>query len=457
MQPIGSVIFNLFNLDPARANPRSRGVQSQGRDQSDRRVHENKDAMPSIPRDAPSTSAHKTGGWISSLNLGNTKPVLLISTLVNQFSPLFGRAIEAVDTCSPAAVKATMGRTVVNVMTSAGCSAEATSEILKDIMKAPAEDGNNCDDYTLLQMSSATLAAGIGGLLIGGAFAYKCIPAIKERLCSGNDAHPPVETPRNHDGAGNSDDPEVGQAESDPMLPPAEMQCSDEFKTSLVEKDSTLSVAKPSRSDRGRSLVDECFTMLSVGTSGNNELKTNLMGEDLLPVVETSRSDGGRARLVEESLSLEVPLSVKLPHSDEFETNLMGEDLLPAVETSRSDGGRARLVEESLSLEVPLSVKLPHSDEFETNLIGENLMLPIDETSHSDGGRTVLVEESLLLEVSPLVKLPHSDESKASLAEDEKELDPMLTTDETARSDELQASLAEDEKDFMLSEQARVL
>ena len=398
MQPIGSVIFNLFNLDPARANPRSRGVQSQGRDQSDRRVHENKDAMPSIPRDAPSTSAHKTGGWISSLNLGNTKPVLLISTLVNQFSPLFGRAIEAVDTCSPAAVKATMGRTVVNVMTSAGCSAEATSEILKDIMKAPAEDGNNCDDYTLLQMSSATLAAGIGGLLIGGAFAYKCIPAIKERLCSGNDAHPPVETPRNHDGAGNSDDPEVGQAESDPMLPPAEMQCSDEFKTSLVEKDSTLSVAKPSRSDRGRSLVDECFTMLSVGTSGNNELKTNLMGEDLLP----------------------------------------------AVETSRSDGGRARLVEESLSLEVPLSVKLPHSDEFETNLIGENLMLPIDETSHSDGGRTVLVEESLLLEVSPLVKLPHSDESKASLAEDEKELDPMLTTDETARGDELQASLAED-------------
>ena len=37
----------------------------------------------------------------------------------------------------------------------------------------------------------------LGGVLIGGVFAYEGIPVIKERLCSGNDAHSPIKAPRN--------------------------------------------------------------------------------------------------------------------------------------------------------------------------------------------------------------------------------------------------------------------
>lgn len=171
MQSVGSVVFNIFNSDPDRANSHSRCVQLQGHDQSNRRVHGNKDVMPSTHRDAPSTSFHKTGGRISSLNLGSVKPVLLLSTLANQFSPLFGRAHSAaetdallsppgalpsaVDNCSPDMIKEMARTAVEKIMAISSCSAEAASHILNSMV----ELAEGCDDYTLLQM----LGVGVGG------------------------------------------------------------------------------------------------------------------------------------------------------------------------------------------------------------------------------------------------------------------------------------------------------
>ena len=199
MQSIGNVVFKIFDSDPASANSRTRCVQSQGRDQSNRRVHENKNAIPSMPRDVASTLAHKTGGWVSSLNLGNIKPVFLIPTLMNQFSPILGLdTTEA--TWSPSTA-------VEKIMTIVNCSAEDASEILKIAMES-AEDG---DSYTPIQILGIAVLAGIGGVLIGGALAYKGIPAIRERLCSGNADHSPDET-----------------------------RCSDESKTTLTEECSAL-------------------------------------------------------------------------------------------------------------------------------------------------------------------------------------------------------------------------
>ena len=195
MQPVGNVVFNLFNSDPARANSRSRGVQSQGCDQSNRRVHENKDAMPSMLRDVSSTLAHKTVGWISSLRLGDVRPVLLGSTLVNQFSLLFGEAttnatnatnatnvtnaINADNSCLPGLMRSDIEKMLV----AANCSAESASNILKSMMDV-AED-----DSCALSLGLGISAAAIGGALIGGVLAHKGIPAIKERLHIGSDNH----------------------------------------------------------------------------------------------------------------------------------------------------------------------------------------------------------------------------------------------------------------------------
>lgn len=60
-------------------------------------------------------------------------------------------------------------------MTIVNCSAEDASEILKIAMES-AEDG---DSYTPLQILGIAVLAGVGGVLIGGALAYKGIPAIR--------------------------------------------------------------------------------------------------------------------------------------------------------------------------------------------------------------------------------------------------------------------------------------
>ena len=195
MQPVGNVVFNLFNSDPARANSRSRGVQSQGCDQSSRRVNENKDTMPSMLRDVSSTLAHKTVGWMSSLRLGDVRPVLLGSTLVNQFSLLFGEAttnatnatnatnvtnaINADNSCLPGLMRSDIEKMLV----AANCSAESASNILKSMMDV-AED-----DSCAFSLGLGISAAAIGGALIGGVLAHKGIPAIKERLHIGSDNH----------------------------------------------------------------------------------------------------------------------------------------------------------------------------------------------------------------------------------------------------------------------------
>ena len=89
------------------------------------------------------------------------------------------------------------------IMTAANCSSEVASEILKNIT----DSADNC--HTPLLILSLGIGARFGGLLLGGlgsVFAYKYIPAIKERLCSGNGAHPPAEMPRND--RPKNDDPE---------------------------------------------------------------------------------------------------------------------------------------------------------------------------------------------------------------------------------------------------------
>ena len=198
MQPVGNVVFNLFNSDPARANSRSRGVQSQGCDQSSRRVNENKDTMPSMLRDVSSTLAHKTVGWISSLRLGDVRPVLLGSTLVNQFSLLFGEAttnvtnitnvtnvtnVTNITNADNSCLPGLMRSDIEKMMMTANCSAESASNIMKSMMDL-AED-----DSCAFSLGLGISAAAIGGALIGGVLAHKGIPAIKERLHLGNDNH----------------------------------------------------------------------------------------------------------------------------------------------------------------------------------------------------------------------------------------------------------------------------
>ena len=298
MQPVGSVVFNLFNSDAASINSRPRCVQSQGCDQSNRRVHENKDAMPSMLRDVSSTSAHKTVGWISSLNLGNIKPVLLVSTLVNQFSPLLGRT--TLDAWPPSSA-------VEKIMTLTNCSAEAASEILKVAMKvvrsaglpAPAAD---CDSQTITEMAktlSAGVAAGVGGVLLAFTLC-KCALAIKKRLCSGNDARPPVETRRNNE-------PKIVMTERPTMSLPAEVRLNNEPKIVMTERppmplpaeaqlnnDPEVAMAKRD------SINDPEAAMAERGSIDNLEEIAMSEGDPMLPSVEMQCSDESKTSLIEE-------------------------------------------------------------------------------------------------------------------------------------------------------------
>ena len=205
MQPVGSVVFNLFNSDLTSANSRLRCVQSQGCNQSNRRVYENKDAIPLMPRDVSSTLTRKAVGWIPSLNLGNIKPVLFTSTLVTQLSSFFAQAIPESEWSS----STTRGK----IMAITNCSSETASEILESVMKS-AEGCDNCSYLQKFQFLSLGAVASIGAMLmIGGVFVYKSIPAIRERLSSDSNVHLPAETPC-------SDEPKI---------------CSDVPKTGMVQ------------------------------------------------------------------------------------------------------------------------------------------------------------------------------------------------------------------------------
>ena len=240
MQPVGNVVFNLFNSGPASANSRPRCVQSQGGDCSNRRVHEKKDSIPSMLREVSSNLAHKTSGWISSLSLGNVKPVLFASTLVNQFSPLFGQ--DTSEACLSSTATATATATAIRkVMAIANCSSETASKILEDVMKLEGLD--SCSIFQILTLLGIGAVGGATFFVIGCGVACKGAPArATERYDFGTDAYLLAEMPRdcNNDGAGNDDLEEdleeVGMTERDRMLLSAETRRSDESRASEVQK-----------------------------------------------------------------------------------------------------------------------------------------------------------------------------------------------------------------------------
>ena len=311
MQPVGSVVFNLFNSDPASTNSRPRCVQSQGCYQSNRRVHENKDAMPSMLRDVSSTSAHKTVGWISSLNLGNMKPVLLVSTLVNQFSPILGRTTP--DAWPPSSA-------VEKIMTLTNCSTEAATEILKVAMKvvrsaglpAPAAD---CESQPFVEMAKALSAgavAGVGSALIAFAL-YKCTLAIRKRLCSGNEARPPVETrlsnepkivmterptmPLSAEERLNNE-PKIVMTERPPMPLPAEAQLNNDPEVAMAKRDS-INDPEAAMAERD-SINDPEAAMAERDSIDNSEEIAMSEGDPMLPSVEMQCSDEFKTSLNEE-------------------------------------------------------------------------------------------------------------------------------------------------------------
>ncbi len=234
MQSVGSVVFSLFNSGPASVNSRPRCVQSQGGDRSNRRVHEKKDAIPSMLREVSSNLAHKTSGWISSLSLGNVKPVLFASTLVNQFSPLFGQ--DTSEACLSSTATA-----IEKIMTIVNCSSETALEILEDVMELEGLD--SCSILRILTLLGIGAVSGATFFVIGCGIACKGTPErTTERYDFGTDAYLLTEMPRdyNNDGAGNDDLEEdlgeVGMTEKDRMLLSAETRRSDESRASVVPK-----------------------------------------------------------------------------------------------------------------------------------------------------------------------------------------------------------------------------